>query len=204
MEKLRFYDFMRAGHVKRWHIVNTTRDQTIAEHQYLVAVIAMELFSKMGTYWGGYKTEEFSPGQLWLALIVGALFSDAPEVRYGDYPSPAKAHVREMSNPPDAVDVFYAMDKALMPHLPYVGGDVPEGIARIIKMADVIEAAHWIAENKAGYHSEAVARSNARVLALHVADFTTETGIDWFGPVNEVLIELGMPYISKSIMVTPP
>lgn len=200
MEKLRFYDFMRAGHVKRWHIVNTVRDQTVAEHQYLVTVIAMELFSKLGQYWQADADQMESDNNMWLGLIAGALFSDTPEVRYGDFPSPAKKYIKAIGGE----DLFAKLDRELIPHLPYVGGDVNDGLARIIKMADFIEATHWIMENKAGIHSEAVAKSNARAMAEAVVRFTQETATDWFGPVNEILIELGMPYISKSMLVTPP
>lgn len=204
MEKLRFYDFMRAGHVKRWHIVNTVREQTIAEHQYLVAIIAMELFSKMSTalyeaLGNGPELQE-SDGNRWLGLIVGALFSDAPEVRYGDFPTPAKKHVRAVGGD----DLFHKLDKELMPHLPYVGGDLDRVMRDIIAMADHIEAAHFIGENKAGIHSDAVAKSSSRRMAEKVVELTKTTGVDWFGPVNEVLIELGMPYISKAMLVTPP
>ncbi len=193
MERLRFYDFMRAGHVKRWHIVHTIRDQSIAEHQYLVTVVAMELFSRMA---GKLGLDESA----WLPLIVGAMFHDAPEVRYGDFPSPAKAHIREMGAP----DVFEKLDKALMPKLPYVGGDMGQVVHDIISMADAIEAAHWISENKAGVHAAHVAKGNARRMAEMVIGLTERTGVDWFDAVNAVLIELGMPYLSKSMLVTPP
>lgn len=191
MERLRFYDFMRAGHVRRWHIINVTRDQTIAEHQYLVTIIAMELFKKMSS---APAAESFCE------LMVAAMFHDAPEVRYGDFPSPAKRHIREVAG----AAVFETLDKALMPELPYIGGEASPAAMDFVHMADAIESAHWISENKAGIHSDAVAKGNARRMAEMVVELSNRTKTDWFGPVNEVLIELGMPYLSKSMLVTPP
>lgn len=200
MEKLRFYDFMRAGHIKRWHIVNTVREQTIAEHQYLVTIIAMELYMKMADNpVDDRSTAEFA------ALMVAAMFHDAPEVRYGDFPSPAKRHIREIVGKiGDGKDVFEVMDQALMPKLPYIGTEPSPLVTDFVHMADAIESAHWISENKAGVHSDVVAKGNARRMAELTVELTQKTGWDWFGPVNEVLIELGMPYLSRSMLVTPP
>lgn len=197
MEKLRFYDFMRAGHVKRWHTVNTTREQTIAEHQYLVTIIAMELFGKLAGKMG------MGHGEHWLSLIAAAMFHDAPEVRYGDFPSPAKRHIREITGGDLVEDVFESLDKGLMPELPYIGGD-DSLVRHFVHMADAIESAHWISEHRAGAHAEAVAKGNSRRMAEMVAELSGKTKVDWFEPVNQILMELGMPYLSKSMMVTPP
>lgn len=197
MEKLRFYDFMRAGHVKRWHIVNTVREQNIAEHQYLVAVIAMELFAKMVDVKD--DPEGFS------RLVIMAMFHDAPEIRYGDFPSPVKRHIREIAGPAlDKGDIFKVLDDALMPELPYIGGKADPALEHFVRMADAIEAAHWISENKAGIHAEAVAKGNGRRMAELAKELSELTNADWFEPVNDVLIELGMPYLSKSMLQTPP
>lgn len=202
MEKLRFYDFMRAGHVKRWHIVNTVREQTIAEHQYLVTVIALELYARMV----GIDNREGPNWREVCALLAAAMFHDAPEVRYGDFPSPAKRYIRDIvGSTSEWSDVFDAMDKALMPALPYVGGKAAPAIMDFVHMADAIESAHWISENKAGgSHTDAVARGNNRRMAEMVVELSAKTKVDWFEPVNAVLIELGMQYLSRSMLVTPP
>ena len=199
MTPLRFYDFMRAGHVKRWHIVNTVREQTVAEHSFLVAIIALELNVKLGAIYGGDLANR---------LLLSALFADASEIRTGDYPTPAKREIREVLG---GRNVFAEVDAALMPKVPYY--DVPPStdlhdgeayIRRIVKMADTIEAAHWINENKAGFHADVVAKGCSKAVAELVVKFTEETKTDWFKPVNEILMELGMPYISNSLRMTPP
>ena len=43
MGELSIKDLLRAGHVKRWQIVRTVRDQTLAEHSFNVAMISIEL-----------------------------------------------------------------------------------------------------------------------------------------------------------------
>lgn len=196
MTPLRFYDFMRAGHVKRWHIVNTVRDQTIAEHQYLVAIIAMELYTRMIDPVRQENAVEF------LHLVMCALFSDAPEVRYGDYPTPAKKHIKELAGP----DLFKKLDAELMPTVPYLAAfsKINQALMDFVEMADAIEAAHWIGENKAGIHSGHVAKGASRRMVEKAAELSARTGVDWFEPVNRILIELGMSYISKSMMETPP
>lgn len=188
--KLTFYDFMRAGHVKRWHIVETIRPQTLAEHLWRVTVIAMELHRSIT---GDSKTAEVTQ------LMAAAMFHDTPEIRIGDTPTPAKQFIRE-----HAGDVFKKMEEVLLPGIPYVGGQCPDHLLPFIKMADAIEAAHWIHECHAGIHGQAVARTNARIMMELVEKLTNETGQDWYEPVNRVLMELGMPYVSKSMRMTPP
>lgn len=196
--KLTFYDYMRAGQVKRWHIVETTRQQVLAEHLWRTTVIAMELYDKIiGCSFNGKEGHEPL-----LRLIVQCLFSDCPEIRTGDIPTPAKAFIKELAG-----DVLKPMERVLMPNIPYLGTppiplDTMEG--RIIKMADAIEAAHWISEHKVGAHADVVAQTNKSIMANLVVKFSEETSMDWFGPVNEILMALGMPYLSVSLKITPP
>ena len=45
---MKLNDMMRAQHVKRFHIVNTTKSQSVAEHSFNVALIARAIAIKMG------------------------------------------------------------------------------------------------------------------------------------------------------------
>lgn len=192
MEKLRFYDFARACHVKRWHIIHTVREQTLAEHSFLVTIIALELFRKIV---GCEDHVDIN------TLMVGAMFHDMPEIRTGDTPTPAKATIREMGGD----EIFTKIDEALMPELPYVGGQVPDRLKPFIKMADLIADAWWITENKAGIHSGMVAQANSRTMADFVINLETAyPKVGWLKAVNEILMELGMPYISHALKLTPP
>lgn len=195
---LTLYDFLRASHVKRWHIVNTANTQTIAEHSYLVAVIAMHLCAA----YGGEEAEVHQ-------TAVWALFHDAVEIRTGDIPTPAKRLLREADRMPEGADLgpdlFERLDIVLMPRAPFLeNGEPGEMASRCVKMADAIEAAHWIRENGLGRHAEIVSAGCWRRLEDLVARNTQEMNIDWYRPVNEVLMALGMPYISREERITPP
>lgn len=187
--KLNLYDYLRAGHVKRWHIINTGYAQSLAEHSFLVTVIAIELYNAMiGLEGRGEGNKEM------LVLIMGALFHDMPEVRTGDIPTPGKQYIRDRMA--DGVlekgrDVFEDIDLDLMPEIPYLGGQVPPALQDFIDMADLIEAAVWIEQNGVGHHSKIVADRIRVRMERKIAELTESTGVDWYDPVNRVLMALG-------------
>lgn len=197
MKPLSFYDFMRAAHVKRWHIIKTAEPQTLAEHSFLVAVIALELFQRLV----GVKDDVKSA----TTILFMALFHDMPETRTGDIPTPAKRMIRDLQL--GMPDIFNGIDDKLMPNIPYLGCEWPKVIdfAQMVKMADLIADAWWITENKVGIHSDVVAKANVRSMmerAIALDDANPDQG--WLGAVNAILQELGMPYISRSLRDTPP
>ncbi len=190
MSKLTLYDFLRAGHVKRWHIVQTIGTQTIAEHGFLTAIIALHLFQRLV----GVKDDPASA----LTVVVAALTHDAVEVRTGDIPTPGKAYMRELAG-----DVFTSIEDDLMPEVPYVGGKLGVALHQFVKMADAIETAHWISDHKAGRHSEIVASGCWRRLEDLVYKYDIDDN-GWYAAVNEVLGALGMPPVIREERVTPP
>lgn len=71
---------MRMNHVKRWHMIDTTRQQTLAEHSCNVAMLAMLCARRApGMYFG-------DP----MAVSALALVHDVGEVFTGDVPTPTK------------------------------------------------------------------------------------------------------------------
>lgn len=191
--KLTFYDFARIGHIKRWHNVNTIREQTVAEHCFMVSVIALELFQTMVGFDDPLEVSQ---------LVVGSLFHDAPETAAGDSPTPAKRILREITGDPL---LFEKLDERLMPSLPYIGGKVPDRIVRFIEMADAIEAAHWIKDNGAGYHAEVVKAGVRRRMEDRVEKFhLDEPEAGWYAAVNKVLMHLGMPFVHRESRLSPP
>lgn len=188
MKPLTLYDYLRMGHVKRWHNVNTARDQTVAEHSYMVTVIAIHLASKI------------APGAV-TGVAFAALFHDSAEVVLGDMPTPAKRFVREFTQ--DA-SIFEKMERALMPMVPYC--ETPDlNPEPFVKLADRIEAAHWISENGVGNHARIVKSTTWRNLEDYVAKMDAEFPDDgWYEATNEVLMALGMRYVHKESRITPP
>ena len=186
MSELSFYELARTSHIKRWTIINTTKEQNLAEHQYNVTVIAMRLFiNDVG--------EEPSA-----RFIAAAMFHDACEIRYGDIPTPGKNFIRMSGTGADGGDIFKYMDAAIMPATPFVRGELSALEAVYIKLADLIEAAWWINENGAGHHARVVADKCWRA----VEDFVHEREL--YDCANPVLMDLGLPFVNKSERVTPP
>ena len=72
-------DFLKASYISRWCIVNTTKQQSIAEHMYRVWALVRA--------WGptcGLNTAEMA------AAAELALTHDLAEIRLGDIPTPVK------------------------------------------------------------------------------------------------------------------
>lgn len=194
--ELSLYDFLRAGHVKRWHIVETTRTQTLAEHLWLVTVIAMDLHQQLLG----------APGSDFMQM---ALFHDACEIRTGDTPTPGKRLLESIAGSP----IFEEADNRLLPPpgIPYPGDKVgvDDRQLAIIKMADVIEAYHFIEECGVGAHAKHVAKLNrAAVEDLteynHVTWLLSGRGTDWYTAVNRVLSQFGLPVVVRELRITPP
>lgn len=129
------HDIIRAGTVKRFHIVNTTRIQTLAEHQWGVAVLACEIAGRLG--W-----DDAAVARLALLSIV----HDAGEVRTGDVPTPTKARLREALGS-SADEVLAQFDPTL---------DVSKPFKAVMKCADYLESMIFLMEHKVGRHSDAV------------------------------------------------
>lgn len=182
--KLNLYDYLRAGHVKRWHIINTTYPQSLAEHSFIVTLIAIELYHVM------VGEQKESPVELLQVVLLG-LFHDMPEVRTGDIPTPAKKYIRERANIDGGPDVFEDIENDLMPELPYLGGTVALNLQHFVEMADLIETAIWIEQNGVGAHSKIVADRIRVRMERKIAELTNATGVDWYDPVNRVLMALG-------------
>lgn len=139
---------MRAAHVRRWHIVATVREQTIAEHMYRVALITEELLRALGLLdWGNSIT---------LNAMEWARVHDLHEVVMGDMPSNAKRMLG-----PAGADILdktaHAVDQAVS-DLAYCVS--PEGecplAGYIVKVADLAEACNWIRDFGAGAHARQV------------------------------------------------
>lgn len=206
---LSLYDFLRIGHIKRWHNVNTIREQTVAEHSYLVTIIALDLYASVA----GVPAEPvpMMPAieeyvcmvRDLLKLLIGAIFHDAPEAASGDTPTPAKRLLRQISGDPA---LFQKVDDFLMPQLPYILEKMPIHLEKFVKMADAIEGCHWISENGAGTHAKVVQAAGRRRMEDLVEKYDTEDtrGADWYRAVNKVLMALGMPYVHKESRISPP
>lgn len=117
--KLELVDMLEASNVHRWHIVPMARQQTLADHQWRVAMIVMYITRDC--------PHSFRSGAIWCALT-----HDLDEVLTGDIPAPVKKHVSFNLdiNLPDWADRM----------------DTP-GRKEVVKMADLLESWLFCQEN---------------------------------------------------------
>ena len=141
-------DQLRAGHVKRWQIVQTSREQTLAEHTFHVCVLAGEL--ALHAKWPGL----LDPKQQ-LQLFRWAMFHDLIEVKTGDLASPFKECLREAGGEEIIENAERIADKEYYEHHMSVRGTAVE---MIVKIADLIEAAYFLQDNGVGTHAQTVLR----------------------------------------------
>ena len=137
-------DIMRAGHIKRWNIVNTTRQQTLAEHMYNVTMIAWQLCEEMDVKYKDLISAE---------VLKWSLIHDIPEVVCGDTPTPTKNRMKkaglDMEVIYDEIDPAYKQTKL----------DTCGLSKWIVKVADTIEGYWFIREHGVGNHAKAIADS---------------------------------------------
>lgn len=134
-----YLNLLRLGEVKRWHTIETAGAQTVADHSFRVAVIAMELAHRLGII-------------IDADFITYAIFHDAGEDRIGDPPSPlgawsevAKAALSDVQRRLANVDINSVYHER---------GGVSQTCQMIVKLADMMEAAVWLQSHAVGKYSE--------------------------------------------------
>lgn len=141
-------DQLRAGHVKRWQIVQTSREQTLAEHTFHVCVLAGEL--ALHAKWPGLNDAREQ-----LRLLRWAMCHDLIEVKTGDLASPFKECLRQAGGEKIVEDAERIADQQYYEHHVSVRGTP---IETIVKIADLIEAAYFLQDNGVGTHAQQVLR----------------------------------------------
>ena len=127
---------LRASHIYRWQIVDTVRDQSIAEHMYNVWAISYELF---GALTDGLGIEELLAVNR-RALSDHALTHDLEEVVTGDVPSPMKSALRGTYEFKKVEDEAKAQMGDGFPG-PALKGTLAEAV---VKLADLIDAYRFL------------------------------------------------------------
>ena len=154
-------DRLRLSSIKRWHMVDTTRVQTVADHSYGVAVIAREIWRTIGAATGNDVCSQ-------LSVLVAALDHDADEVFTGDCHNPSKLSAED----------FAAKFKCCWASASMQG--------RIVKLADLMEARHTITQIGVGEYANAIKWSYNRCIGWAVEHFC-EGLPDVAPPVAEVI-----------------
>jgi 5'-deoxynucleotidase YfbR-like HD superfamily hydrolase len=155
---------LRACHVRRWHIVQVAREQTLAEHSFAVAVIAGSLAAAVR--WPGLLDR---PKQL--QLLQWSLSHDLIEVRTGDMPTPFKRCLEQVGGPGIVEKAEDVVDREHMGAYRLIKGTEVEVL---VKLADQIEAIYFLQDNGIGAHAKQVLDGLRRILAEMVTDIERE------------------------------
>lgn len=134
---LSLQDLLRANSVKRFHIVNTVRSQSLSEHQFGVAVFSAELGRRLG--WSDQQIH---------AVVSAAILHDAGEARTGDIPTPTKKRLRAALG-----DAF---DDVLSEFDAYDSNALPDQVTQVLKCADFLDSMHFLNEHRVGRHADVV------------------------------------------------
>lgn len=150
MNELTLQDKLRSAHTKRWGIVNTGRVQNVAEHSFLVQLIAVELSRAIkysNSNGGPFNTEKEFQIMRW------AMWHDLPEIRTGDINSAVKIHLKKACGEHTLKNIEYsysaeyeAIDKSTY-------GTVKD----LVKLADYMESLNFLSEEGRGRHATEVA-----------------------------------------------
>ncbi|MDT0618512.1 MAG: YfbR-like 5'-deoxynucleotidase [Salinisphaeraceae bacterium] len=127
---LRLRDIARMAHVTRWHTVRTARDQTLAEHLYIVTMISHELARRV---LGDRLTDQDR-----LAVYDWALRHDTPEIITGDVPTPTKHQLGKMYTDQSPLDL---LEESVCRDFTEAKNRVRDTPLKIlVKLADIAEA----------------------------------------------------------------
>jgi 5'-deoxynucleotidase YfbR-like HD superfamily hydrolase len=129
----RLSDLLSLSYVGRWAITPMFRNQTVAEHSFRVAAIALEISSTM------FKHPDDSPEigfRRQCEVIYWALVHDATEAYTGDLPSPFKSHLGK--------NVLWAVERQLCPWWAELQATIHDDARAIVHVADTIEALSWV------------------------------------------------------------
>jgi hypothetical protein len=114
---------MRFQAVKRWHMIEATRIQTLAEHSAVVALLAFYIARTAP----GLFT--FGPAE---NVATQALLHDLPEVFTGDIPSHTKRHLHGVEQ----------LEQAVLPATFKV--DVDPSVKLLIKICDLADGIRFV------------------------------------------------------------
>lgn len=157
---LGIHEILRAQDVKRWGIVRMSKQQSLAEHSFNVAMIARALAKAVN-----YDDEQ---------LTKAALCHDLDEIVTGDIPTPFKVMARRQGTELNAI------------YKHATGRNLTQLEADLLKLADLVEAHWYVSEYGQGSHAREVEHS----LFQQVMQFMCDAGFsdsEYCGPLTEVI-----------------
>ena len=185
---------LRTAHVKRWQIVRVGREQSLAEHHYLVYHITRKA---MDVVYGGRP-----PAHEVIDAVEWALMHDIPEVVTGDIATPAKRAMREAVQHDDPVRrVEIQLDEDYSYLYLKLKGEYPHLLC-VVKLCDIIEAMRFLAFEGQGRQSdEALFGLHAAYLDIIDECVRIWPNLAWISITPRILCHVVLPELSESRMV---
>jgi hypothetical protein len=115
---------MRLQAVKRWHMIDTTRTQNLAEHSANVAVLAAMIAYTSPNFWFD------SHG----AVAMAALVHDIAEAFTGDIPSHTKKHLSGIDN----------LERSVVHPIFKLGAVINDHSKALIKLCDLADGIRFV------------------------------------------------------------
>lgn len=137
-------DLARSGHVTRWHSVRTFREQTLAEHHYMVAMVSNKLAKDI-------LGSDINDSER-LQLLEYALWHDMPELVMGDISSPCKNRIKQICGK-HQVNPIDQLEEEIAPWLCKLKRNLKPELTIIVKLADLIDAILFISQEGIGKHA---------------------------------------------------
>lgn len=177
MSELTLNELMRCTSVTRWHIVRTLRQQSVAEHQWAVAIIAMDLVERLQ-----YLVADGAMMQ----IVSWALLHDSVEVITGDIPSPVSAQLKP------SIALLSELSSQRWTQLRQFARTHDEGAPEaIVKLADLIADWAFLDVEALGQHAHHVGLGlKDRIVSYAVDSQGKFPMLDWQHAVLSVLKEL--------------
>lgn len=151
MANLTLAQKLRTGHLRRWHMVRVLRDQTLAEHNALVQLIAIEVADQLisATRLPSAVATSFK-----LEIMQWALWHDMPEVITGDLSSPIKSMLKKSSSEP----LLDQIENSIDDEYKQMSENSTPTVRAIVKFADLYEAINFLHIEGHGYRAQAIER----------------------------------------------
>lgn len=159
---MRIHELLRAQDVKRWGIVRMAKQQTLAEHSFNVAMIARAFA----------KVLDVNDEQ----ITKAALCHDLDEIKTGDIPTPFKDAAREQGV--ELNDIYQHA----------TGRTLSMRDEKIIKLADIVEAAWFCHEYGMGNHAENVFAELDKKAAMYLRENFTVGGEEKLSSVISLIL----------------
>lgn len=136
-------DLLCLQDVKRWGVIKTTRDQSVATHSYNVAILSLELLERLNL-----ATDPAVVAK----VLTWALMHDGPEVLTGDIDGKFKRDY------PAVREVVCESEVKSFPWYAKLAEAIDPGTNTIVKLSDKIEAIDFVAKFGIGARADDVKR----------------------------------------------